>query len=166
MTNQQRLNAAVKNQYWLRDELGTEEPAQLTIYGADFVADDPSILEDFPEFLSEHWEMLWIPPLSHTAIQTCWYRYERAEIYALEGEVERVHFQTEQTLPTIRHRQGTNWYEWDPTGCVLIGANRTSPETPEISLDPQRPHQYVNRQPVRLVALIRYMPNVNSPSLE
>jgi hypothetical protein len=165
MTNQQRLKAAVKNQYWLRDELGADRSAQISIYATEFAQDDPTILEDFPEFLSEHWEMLWIPPLAHTPIQTCWYRYERAEIYCLQGEVQRVHFQTEQPQPQIVHRGGSNWYEWDPTGAVLIGANNTSIETPEISVDPQRPHQYVNRQPVTAVALIRYMPNVNSPTL-
>ena len=166
MTNDKRIKAAVKNQYWLREELGADQPAQLTIDTQEFALDDPTILEDFPEFLSEHWHMLWIPPGGHTPIQTFWYRYERAEIYCLQGEVERVHFQTEQTQPQIRHRGGSNWYEWDPEGCILVGANRTGDTTPEISVEPSRPHQYVNRQPVTAIALIRYWPNSNSPQLE
>jgi len=166
MTNEQRLKAAVKNQYWLREELGPQRAAQLQIFGEEFVADDPTILEDFPEFVKEHWEMLWIPANSHTPIQSHWYRYDRAEIYCLQGEITRVQFITEQTQPLITHRGGSNWYEYDPDQCTLIGANHTSLETPEISVEPYKPHQYVNRQADVAVAIIRYTPNANQPTLE
>lgn len=159
MINDRRLKAAVKNQYWLREELTQDTPVQITIDAQEFARDDPTILEDFPEFLREHWQVLWIPPGLYTAIQTSWYRYERAEIYCLQGLCERVHFQTEQTLPQIHLGQGgTNWYHWDPDLCQLTGANQCGPDSPEISFEPQRPHQLVNRSTETCVALIRYWP--------